>query len=242
MLPKIDLFGVRVTRATPEEMIQAARDAVRSRKSGLVLAAVNAHTYTEARRNPEVRRAVNEAFIAWPDGVPVVWAAKLAGRPLGPRIHGHDLMLRFLAEPFRHYFYGSTPAVLSDLGRRLDPARIAGMESPPFDRKVRPSDLSRINDSGADILWVALGAPKQEVWALHHRDRIRVPLVACVGAAFEILAGRFTRAPKTLQRFGLEWAWRLSQDPARLWRRYVATNAAFAAHIATGLIAAGRPT
>jgi len=237
MLPKIDLFGVRVTRATPDEMVREAHDAVRSGSHGLVLAAVNAHTYTEARRNPEVRRAVNEAYIAWPDGVPVVWAAKLAGRPLGPRIHGHDLMLRFLAEPFRHYFYGSTPEVLAEMSRRLDSARIAGMESPPFDRSVRTSDLGRINDSGADILWVALGAPKQELWALHHRDRIRVPLVACVGAAFEILAGRFSRAPRTLQRFGLEWAWRLSQDPARLWRRYFSTNAAFVSHIAAGLFA-----
>jgi N-acetylglucosaminyldiphosphoundecaprenol N-acetyl-beta-D-mannosaminyltransferase len=237
MLPKIDLFGVHVTRATPDEMVREARDAARSGKRGLVLAAVNAHTYTEARRNPEVRRAVNEAHIAWPDGVPVVWAAKLAGRPVGPRIHGHDLMLRFLAEPFRHYFYGSTPEVLSEMGRRLDPARIAGMESPPFDRKVRTSDLARINDSGADILWVALGAPKQELWALHHREKIRVPIIACVGAAFEILAGRFTRAPQSIQRFGLEWAWRLSQDPARLWRRYFSTNAAFVSHIAAGLIA-----
>lgn len=240
MLPKVDLFGVLVTRASPDEIVGAAHEAVRAGRGGGTLVAVNAHTYSEARRRPEFRRAINEAFVAWPDGVPVVWAAKLAGRPLGPRIHGHDLMLRFLSRPFSHYFYGSTPQVLSDLASHLPGVRIAGMESPPFTRKVVPSDISRINASGADIVWVALGAPKQELWAHHHRDRIQAPLVACVGAAFELLAGRFTRAPRPLQRLGLEWAWRLAQDPARLWRRYVATNGAFAGHILAGLLTANR--
>jgi N-acetylglucosaminyldiphosphoundecaprenol N-acetyl-beta-D-mannosaminyltransferase len=236
MLPKVDLFGVRVTRATEDEIVASAFDAVKEGRGGRTLVAVNAHTYSEARRDASIREAINDAYISWPDGVPIVWAAKLAGRPIGPRIHGHDLMRRFLKEPFNHYFYGSTPEVLAELTRNLPGIRIAGTESPPFTRGAAESDLRRINASGADIVWVALGAPKQELWARRHRDRIRVPLVACVGAAFEILAGRFTRAPKSLQRAGLEWAWRLGQNPSRLWRRYVATNGAFAAHILSGVL------
>ncbi|MBI4566104.1 MAG: WecB/TagA/CpsF family glycosyltransferase [Planctomycetes bacterium] len=236
-LPKIDLFGIRITRATGEEIVQASRDAVRTGRRAETLLAVNAHTYVEARRNTLMGRVLNEAFIAWPDGVAVAWAARLSGRPTGPRIHGHDLMLRFLREPFSHYFYGSTPEVLADMRRRLDGVRIAGMQSPPLTKRAERCDVSAINNSGADILWVALGAPKQELWAHLNRDRIRVPLIVCIGAAFELLAGRFSRAPRLLQRAGLEWAWRLSQDPARLWRRYVSTNGAFAAHVLGGLLA-----
>ena len=240
MLPKIDLFGVRVTRATEDEIVASARDAVKTGRFGQTLVAVNAHTYSEARSRPDFRNAINEAYIAWPDGVPIVWAAKFAGRPIGPRIHGHDLMLRFLSESFSHYFYGSTPEVLADLRQALPGRKIAGTESPPFTRGVADSDLTRINASGADIVWIALGAPKQELWAARHRDRIRAPIVACVGAAFEIIAGRFSRAPRGLQKLGLEWAWRLGQDPARLWRRYVTTNASFAAHIVSGVLTGGR--
>ena len=92
--------------------------------------------------------------------------------------------------------------------------------------------LERLNGSGADVLWVALGAPKQELWARLNRERIRIPVVACVGAVFEIFAGRFSRAPLPLQTLGLEWAWRLAQDPGRLWRRYFATNGAFMTSLA----------
>jgi len=236
MLPHSDLFGVRVTAAAPEEIVAAVREQVRRRGTPIVLAAVNAHTYAEARRHPDYRAALNEADIAWCDGVPVEWAGRLVGRPAGPRIHGHDLMLRLLQEPLSHFLYGSTPEVLAEVRRRLPHVRIAGTHSPPFTKTAERSDVSMINDSGADILWVALGAPKQEMWARLNRDRITVPVIACVGAAFEILAGRFGRAPRPLQKMGLEWAWRLGQDPARLWRRYFSTNGAFISHILAGWI------
>ena len=241
MLPKIDLFGVPVTQATVENMVQAVRDAVQARDTARVLVALNAHTYSEAARNPHLRTVYQVSSLVWPDGVPIVWAARLAGRPIGPRIHGHDLMLRLLREPFRHYFYGSTPGTLARMKERLTGVHIAGMESPPFTRQAERSDVSRINASGADILWVALGAPKQELWAALNRDRVRVPVIACVGAAFEIIAGNFSRAPLLLQKAGLEWAWRLSQDPARLWRRYFSTNAYFVAHVLKCWLAGSAP-
>src|SRR5687768_14438133 len=134
MLPKVDLFGVPVTRASEDEIIASARDAVKAGRGGQTLVAVNAHTYSEARRDTQIREAINDAYISWPDGVPIVWAAKLAGRPIGPRIHGHDLMRRFLKESFTHYFYGSTPEVLAELSRNLPGVRIKGTESPPFTR------------------------------------------------------------------------------------------------------------
>jgi N-acetylglucosaminyldiphosphoundecaprenol N-acetyl-beta-D-mannosaminyltransferase len=212
-------------------MVASIGDAILAGATARTVVAVNAHTYTEAQKDPGFKRVVNDAFIGWPDGVPITWAASLLGSPLGPRIHGHDLMSRLLREPFSHFFYGSSPLVLSEMARRLPGVRIAGMEAPPFAREAVPSDVSRINASRADILWVALGAPKQELWAQLNRNRLRVPVVACVGAAFEILAGRFSRAPGILQRAGLEWAWRLGQNPARLWRRYLSTNGYFATFV-----------
>ncbi len=240
MLPKTDLYGVGVTAADPEQIVAEVRERVRLRGAPIVLAAVNAHTYSEARRDPEFRAALAAADIAWTDGVPVQWAGRLTGRRVGRRIHGHDLMVRLLKEPCSHYFYGSTPEVLEDLRRALPGVRIAGTHSPPHAKRAARADVSMINDSGADIAWIALGAPKQELWAQLNRDQVRVPVIACVGAAFEILAGRRSRAPRALQALGLEWAWRLSQDPARLWRRYLSTNGAFISHILSGWLAGPR--
>jgi N-acetylglucosaminyldiphosphoundecaprenol N-acetyl-beta-D-mannosaminyltransferase len=229
--PKIDLDGVRVTSVSLEDMVRAAHAAAKTPGTCRTVVAVNVHTFREARRSAGYRHAINNSFISWADGVPITWAARMRGTPIAERVHGHDLMLRLLKEPFRHYFYGSAPEVLDSMKRALPGVQIAGMESPPFSRRVERSDLGRMNDSGADIAWIALGAPKQELWAELHRDRIKVPIVVCVGAAFEILAGRFNRAPRWIQPLGLEWAWRLSQDPARLWRRYFSTNGYFLAFL-----------
>lgn len=231
MLPKIDLFGVSVTNATLEEIVHSVREQIRQGAQGKTLVGINVHTYTTALNDRAYRQALNEAFIAWPDGVPISWAAHWTRRPVGPRIHGHDLMVRFFQEPISHFFYGSTPEVLAEIRRRLVGIRIAGTFSPPRMTRIERSDVSRINDSGADIVWVALGAPKQELWSHRNADQIRVPVIASVGAAFEIITGRFRRAPRSAQQAGLEWVWRLAQDPARMWRRYFATNGYFISYI-----------
>jgi exopolysaccharide biosynthesis WecB/TagA/CpsF family protein len=230
-LPKIDLGGVLVTNASLEEMVRTTHVAVRTPGPCRTFVAVNAHTFREARKSADYRAALNDAYVSWADGAPIAWAARVRGTPIPERVHGHDLMVRFLREPFRHFFYGSTPEVLEALKAALPGVRIAGMQSPPFSRRVEASDVSRINDSGADIVWIALGAPKQELWAQLHRDRLQVPVAMCVGAAFEIIAGRFSRAPRWLQKLGLEWSWRLAQDPGRLWRRYFSTNGYFLAYL-----------
>jgi N-acetylglucosaminyldiphosphoundecaprenol N-acetyl-beta-D-mannosaminyltransferase len=241
VLPKIDLDGVGVSRGTPDELVRALGGHIARRGPAAAVVAVNVHTLAEAGRSPEYRAALNEAGIAFVDGVPVRWLLRASRLPAPPRVHGADLMARLLEglPEAKHFFYGSTPEALEELRTSLQarwPAlRFAGFHSPPFRKGVPredPAVLERINASGADILWVALGAPKQELWARLHRDALRVPVVACVGAAFEILAGRFTRAPKAMQALGLEWAWRLLQDPWRLWRRYFPTNGRFLVRLA----------
>jgi N-acetylglucosaminyldiphosphoundecaprenol N-acetyl-beta-D-mannosaminyltransferase len=241
---KVDVLGIGVTAATEAEIVEVIAAAPRTGRSGRTLCAVNVHTWCEARRNRDFAEAVRSSYVSWPDGVPITWAAKWLGTPIGPRIHGHDLMRLLLRRPVSHFFYGSTPDVLRDLEKNVRSefpgVRIAGFRSPAFTRRagpIPPKDAEAIAEARPDILWVALGAPKQEMWMHLNRDRIHVPVMIGVGAAFEILAGRFRRAPRLLQRAGLEWAWRLTQDPGRLWRRYVSTNGFFLATLARALIA-----
>jgi N-acetylglucosaminyldiphosphoundecaprenol N-acetyl-beta-D-mannosaminyltransferase len=241
MLPKQDVQGVGVTSAPPQALLEEAARWIRDRGRARTIAAVNVHTFMEARRSPRFRDALNDASIAFVDGVPIRWLMRASGLEAPPRIHGADLTTLFLEglPEARHLFFGSTPETLSHLEsalrRRYPALKAAGFISPPFRKQavVEGDDvLDRLNSSAADVLWVALGAPKQEVWARLNRERLRIPVVVCVGAVFEIFAGRFSRAPKALQAVGLEWAWRMMQDPGRLWRRYFATNGAFMASLA----------
>jgi N-acetylglucosaminyldiphosphoundecaprenol N-acetyl-beta-D-mannosaminyltransferase len=248
VLPKKSLHDVGVTLATPDEMVEELRRAIRERRSACSLAAVNVHTFIEAQRSPRYREALNDAAIGWIDGVPIRWIVRAGGAPPPPRIHGHDLTLLLLERltGARHLFYGSSPETLLDLERRLRerfPAlETAGFVSPPFRKEAvreSPEMLERLNATGADVLWVALGAPKQELWARLNRDALKIPVIVCVGAAFEILAGRFTRSPLWMQKLGLEWTWRLAQNPGRLWRRYFSTNGAFMALLLRTLLFGG---
>jgi exopolysaccharide biosynthesis WecB/TagA/CpsF family protein len=250
VLPKANLLGIGVTLAQPEALVEEVRRFVRLREGSHVLAAINVHTFMEARRSPRYRQALNDASIAFVDGVPIRWLLRASDLAAPPRIHGADLMALLLdrCRDLGHLFYGSTPETLSllesSLARRFPGLRPVGFISPPFRKfasRESPEVLAQLNQSGADILWVALGAPKQELWAHVNREALRIPVVACVGAAFEIHAGRFSRAPQILQHLGLEWAWRVAQDPWRLWRRYFATNGMFATHLAQAYLGVGGP-
>jgi exopolysaccharide biosynthesis WecB/TagA/CpsF family protein len=166
-----------------------------------------------------------------PDGQPVRWGLNLLHEiGLTDRVYGPTLMLRICeaaaADDQPIYLYGSRPAVLERLVKRLPEAvpglKIAGFHSPPF-RPLTPAedaaDIQAIKASGARILFVGLGCPRQEAWAFTHRDQLAVPIV-CVGAAFDFHAGTLRQAPAWMQAHGLEWLFRLVMEPRRLWRRY----------------------
>jgi len=236
LLSKENLLGVGVTMAAPEAMVAEIARLIMERRGVHTVAAVNVHTFSEASRNELYRAALNDADIAFVDGVPIRWLLRACGLEAPPRIHGADLT-RILLEGIpksRHFFFGSTEETLgllrSFLTEKYPGLDVAGYLSPPFRKSAERESaemIESLNSSGADILWIALGAPKQELWAHLNRNQLNIPIVACVGAVFEIFAGRFSRAPRWLQRVGLEWAWRLVQDPWRLWRRYFATNGRF---------------
>jgi len=193
---------------------------------------VSAHAVVEAYRNPEYAAMLAAADLALPDGMPLVWALRSLGAKGQQRVYGPELMLRLCrqAAERRHsvYLYGGRPERLAELEDRLCahfPAlRVVGAESPPFRALSEQEDgvaVARIRASGARLIFVGLGAPKQERWIIEHRDCLPGAVLAAVGAAFDLHSGRIEQAPPWMQRNGLEWLFRLLCEPRRLWRRYL---------------------
>jgi len=236
---KHDLFGVGVSATNYREATELIVEAG-SRRQAAVVTLHAAHALVCASNDPGLREKVNEFEIVATDGQPVRWALNLLYRAgLKDRVYGPELMLRICEEAANHgvsiYLYGSSPEVIDDLSaslvQRYPDIRIAGAESPPF-RALTEDETEamcrRINESGAGIVFIGLGAPKQDHFGYDHRHRIKAVQV-CVGAAFDFHAGVKKVAPDWMQRRGLEWLFRLSQEPKRLWRRYLVTNSQFVA-------------
>jgi N-acetylglucosaminyldiphosphoundecaprenol N-acetyl-beta-D-mannosaminyltransferase len=195
------------------------------------------NSITHALRNPGHREAIASADMVTPDGAPVAWLLRRKGHRDQRRISGPDLMLaccrRATEDGTPMMFYGSTPGTLLKLEQRLraifPTINIVQSISPPFRKLSDEEDaamVDRINASGAQIIWVGLGCPKQEAWLCSHKDRINAVMVG-VGAAFDFHAGIVKRAPLWMQQHGLEWCYRILQDPKRLVRRYLVSNTIF---------------
>ncbi|MCA9873192.1 MAG: WecB/TagA/CpsF family glycosyltransferase [Anaerolineales bacterium] len=193
------------------------------------------HTVMECYVEPQMRAAVNGAGMATPDGMPLVFLGKLRGKTAVERVYGPDLMLSLcqlsVEEGYRHFFYGGAEGVPERLAQRLEQLypglQIAGGYSPPF-RPLNSDEesaiLNQINESGADIVWVGLGTPKQDLWMARYREQLKAPVLIGVGAAFDFHTGQVRQAPRWMQRLSLEWFFRLLMEPRRLWRRYLIYN------------------
>jgi exopolysaccharide biosynthesis WecB/TagA/CpsF family protein len=236
---KYDLFGVRVAASNYDQIVDLVVRAAEERVAAIVsLHAV--HAIIESSRDPSLLEKVNRFDAVLPDGQPVRWALNsLHGVRLRERVYGPELMLRLClraaGEGIPIYLYGGMPEVLEQLQERLlaqyPKLQIAGAKSPPFRALTADEDAAvvrQINESGAGILFIGLGCPKQDHFAAEHADRI-IPVQVCVGAAFDFHAGAQPMAPAWMQRRGLEWVYRLSREPRRLWRRYLQTNSIFLA-------------
>jgi N-acetylglucosaminyldiphosphoundecaprenol N-acetyl-beta-D-mannosaminyltransferase len=197
----------------------------------------NVHSVVTTTRDIEFKIAVNNADMSTPDGAPIAWALRRLGHPSQERINGPDLMLKYLAEAERSgqvaFFYGSTETTLNKLhtalAMKFPGLRIGGAYSPPFRSLSREEDqeiVDMINRSGANVVFVGLGCPKQEKWMAEHRGRIHAVMIG-VGAAFDYHSGVVKRAPLWWQHNGLEWLYRLGSEPRRLFKRYMVTNVLF---------------
>jgi N-acetylglucosaminyldiphosphoundecaprenol N-acetyl-beta-D-mannosaminyltransferase len=203
----------------------------------LTAAAVN--LVMSAREEPETLAAVLAATLAVPDGQPLVWALHALGHSRATRVYGPDLMAEFCARAARTgvpiYLYGGRSAGARELleerlSLRFPGLRIAGGSSPPFRPLTAEEDereIEMINASGAAVVWVGTGQPRQEKWMHEMRPRLSPPLLVGVGAAFDFHAGLVPQAPRWMQRNGLEWSYRLAHEPRRLWRRYARYNPLF---------------
>ncbi|MGH2755204.1 MAG: WecB/TagA/CpsF family glycosyltransferase [Actinomycetota bacterium] len=230
--------GCRVDPVSMEQAVRFITDSA-SNGGGRYVCLTNAYTAVEAKRLPELRRAVDEASLSVPDGMPLVWSLRRRGFDATEKVTGIEYIPQVakagLEKNLRHFFFGGAPGVAEKaaegLQQRVPGVQIAGTYCPPFD----PSgawDVVDVNAalraSEAHIVWVGVGAPKQELWMHRVRNHIDVPVMVGVGAAFDFLAGSKRPAPRVLSRLGLEWLFRLLSEPRRLWRRYLIGNLTFA--------------
>lgn len=236
-IPRIDVLGVEVSAIDMPRAIDEIASWVDGGRSHYVCV-TGVHGVMESQRDVELKAIHNRSGLTTPDGMPMVWAAHYAGFSGVTRVYGPDLMLalseRAATRGWRCYLYGGKPGVAELLGKRLCDAfpglLIAGAESPPFSPPTPEEDeatVARINAARPQILWVGLSTPKQERWMASHIERLSVPAVLGVGAAFDIHAGLVRQAPRWIQRTGCEWLFRLAVEPQRLARRYLSNNPRF---------------
>jgi N-acetylglucosaminyldiphosphoundecaprenol N-acetyl-beta-D-mannosaminyltransferase len=201
------------------------------RRARKYVCVTGAHGIIESLRDRQLRRIHNEAGMVTPDGMPVVFMARRLGSKSVSRVYGPDLMRRLTAisarKGYRQFYYGGGPGLAEHLAAtlkgRYPGLKVVGTMTPPF-RPLTPEEddsaIAQINAAEPDIVWVGLSTPKQEFWMASHLGRLDVPVLAGVGAAFDFLAGMKSQAPPWMQSSGLEWTYRLAQEPRRLWRRY----------------------
>jgi N-acetylglucosaminyldiphosphoundecaprenol N-acetyl-beta-D-mannosaminyltransferase len=232
------VLGVRFDALQIPDVVARMEAWIAQRERAHYIAVSNVHVLMEARHCGSFRKVLDCADLCVPDGMPLVWVGRLRGHELKHRVYGPDLLLNFCRETqakgHRHFFYGGAPgvpeALAAKFGKQFPMLKIAGTYSPPF-RALSPEEdvgiVDMINRANADVLWVGLGCPKQEIWMNEHRERLRVPVLVGVGQAFDIHAGRLRQAPRWMREHGLEWLFRLAAEPNRLWRRYLVYNSEF---------------
>ncbi len=207
-----------------------------TRQSCYIIAA-NVHVVMTAYWNHVYRQIVNQATLVTPDGMPLVWALRSLGWPHAKRVYGPDLMLeccqRAAQEQLPIYLYGGTNTMLQKLQEnlltRFPNLNIVGTHAPPFRELTTgetAADINRIHQSGADIVFIALGCPKQEMWMAQQQGKLKAVMIG-VGAAFAFHSGEVSQAPRWMMASGLEWLYRFAVEPRRLWKRYLINNPAF---------------
>ena len=235
-----DILGVPIAMTDYAQAMDVMDAMVDQRERGYVCAAP-VHAIMVAQDDPDMYAALRRSTLTVPDGMPLVWAANMLGERLPDRVYGPELMLRYddrcAERGHRVWLYGgrdqgSLVQLALSIRRRHPDIKIVGGYSPPF-RQLNAEEedyvVEQINGSKPDVLWVGVGVPKQEKWMARMRDRLEVPVMCGVGAAFDFHAGRINQAPRWMQERGLEWTYRIAQEPRRLLPRYLYINHRFMA-------------
>jgi len=236
------VLGVKVNAVQIPDVVARMRRWVSEADGCHFIAVTGMHGVTEAQHDHAFKQILNSADLVVPDGMPLVWLGRRSGHVLNRRVYGPELMQEFCATTasrYRHFLYGGAPGVTGLLSNHLAKkygTNIVGEYSPPFRELTQTEEeaiCEAIDAAAPDVLWVGLSTPKQERWMYRTRPRLKVPVVVGVGAAFDFHAGRTKQAPRWMREHGLEWLYRLSTEPKRLWRRYLIYGSQFVFNVAT---------
>ena len=248
----VDILGVKVSAVNLPEAVRLADHAIRNRKNGYICV-TGVHGIMEAQKDLAFREILNGALINTPDGMPLSWVGWMSGFPAMDRVYGPDFMLALckhsVTTGYRHFLLGGkpgvAPALQTTLQTRFPGLNIVGTYTPPFGPLTIEQEHSLfrlIRSTTPDIVWVGLSTPKQEKFMANYVDRLGVPLMVGVGAAFDIHTGQFREAPNWIKRSGLQWLHRLVQEPGRLAPRYLQNNPRFLFLISRQLARTGLDT
>jgi N-acetylglucosaminyldiphosphoundecaprenol N-acetyl-beta-D-mannosaminyltransferase len=242
-----EILGIPIALTDYDQAMDVMDSMIERREAGFVCA-VPVHAVMVAQDDPEMYAALRRSTLSVPDGMPLVWAANLLGEHLPDRVYGPELMLRYnsrcVERGHRVWLYGgrdqgSLVQLALSMRQRHPGLQIVGGYSPPFrslSEDEEDSIVEQINAARPDVLWVGIGVPKQEKWMARMRERLDVPVMCGVGAAFDFHAGRISQAPRWMQERGLEWTYRIAQEPRRLLPRYLYFNPKFLASFTRQLL------
>jgi N-acetylglucosaminyldiphosphoundecaprenol N-acetyl-beta-D-mannosaminyltransferase len=246
-IEKVNVLGVGISVLDQDRVREFLFDAVRNERRGYVTV-TGVHGVTEAQRDFALKDIFNRALLVTPDGMPMVWMGRLQKHSSIRRVYGPDLVLNLCdhsrSSDFSHFFFGGKPGVAEELAQvlqtRFPGLRVAGTFSPPFgplSKEQRDALAKKIGETRPDFFWVGLSTPKQEFFMAEYMPILpEAKILIGVGAAFDLLTGRVRQAPQWMQRLGLEWLFRLLQEPTRLWRRYLINNPLFIVRAAGQLL------
>jgi len=238
---RVNVLGVGISVLNLKTALDAIADAIRSRRKGYICV-TGVHGVMEAQSDDNFRRILNGAFLCTPDGMPMVWMGKIHGHREMKRVYGPDLMLDVCAwsetSGAKHFFYGGADGVADLLAKKLKEKfpklEVVGTYTPPF-RPLTVDEEKALQEKvqalKPDLFWVGLSTPKQEKFMAEYLPKLNVTVMVGVGAAFDFHSGRVKQAPRWMQRSGLEWFYRLCQEPKRLAKRYLTNNPLFALKI-----------
>jgi N-acetylglucosaminyldiphosphoundecaprenol N-acetyl-beta-D-mannosaminyltransferase len=240
---RASFLGCPIDILTIDETVELAREAMRNRQR-LQHVALNVAKVVNMRFDPVLAADVANSDVVGIDGMGIVWGARALGLPVTTRVAGIDLLAELLAtcarEGFKPYFLGATNAVLQRAAQRVrekHPSIVfAGLRDGYFTREQEGEVVRDIQSSLADCLFIGMPTPRKERFLAAHRDELGVPFIMGVGGSFDILSGITRRAPMRMQRLGLEWLYRIYQEPGRMWWRYAKTNTLFAGILAQAII------
>ena len=239
----VEILGAKIHNISFQDSIDVICSYIEKQEEGHYVVTPNVDHLVKLQSDPEFQQIYLQASLVLADGVPLLWAARYLGTPLKEKISGSDLfpaLCEVLANKgYSAFFLGGREGAAEGAKRKLQiqypGLRVVGVYSPPFgfekDAEENKKIIQMLKTTQPDILFVGLGAPKQEKWIAKYRNEYDIPVSIGIGVSFEFVAGMVKRAPRLMQKIGLEWFWRLILEPRRLWRRYLVDDRKFISYL-----------